>query len=212
MLKLDHLTVIAPTLAEGVAHVRDCLDLDVPFGTRHEYMGTHNHRLQLGDRVYLEIIAVDPDGRQPHRSRWFGLDDNENVRKNWDEGRRLRGWVASTKEIGAVLSQYGRLFGDEVALPFIEPEFAFSIPQDGALPHEGALPSLIDHRDDPTSMAEIPDMGARLLSFSVRHPDPGNLEMLYEMLNIVSSPTVQIGKHVKYRAEIETPDGMKILF
>ena len=31
MLKLDHLTVIAPSLAEGVEHVRNCLDLDVPF-------------------------------------------------------------------------------------------------------------------------------------------------------------------------------------
>lgn len=36
MLKLDHITVIAPTLAEEVAHVRQCLDIDVPFGTRLE--------------------------------------------------------------------------------------------------------------------------------------------------------------------------------
>ncbi|MGO4676892.1 VOC family protein [Bosea sp. 2YAB26] len=45
MLTLDHLTVIAPTLVEGVAHVRSCLDLDVPFGQRHGYMGTYNHLL-----------------------------------------------------------------------------------------------------------------------------------------------------------------------
>jgi len=63
VLKLDHITVIAPTLAEGVAHVRACLDIEVPFGTRHTYMGTHNHRLQLGNRVYLEIVALDPDRR-----------------------------------------------------------------------------------------------------------------------------------------------------
>ena len=63
-LRLDHLTVIAPTLSEGVAHVRHCLDLDVPFGTRHDYMGTHNHRLQLGNSVYLEIIALDFGGLQ----------------------------------------------------------------------------------------------------------------------------------------------------
>jgi hypothetical protein len=37
MLKLDHLTVIAPDLAEGVLHVRNCLGLDVPFGQRHDY-------------------------------------------------------------------------------------------------------------------------------------------------------------------------------
>ena len=68
MLKLDHITVIAPSLAEGVSHVRTCLDLDVPFGQRHAYMGTHNHLLQLGDTVYLEIVALDPrpTGRAAH--------------------------------------------------------------------------------------------------------------------------------------------------
>lgn len=63
MLQLDHLTVIAPCLAEGVAHVRTCLDIDVPFGQRHQDMGTHNHRLRLGESVYLEMIAIDPGAR-----------------------------------------------------------------------------------------------------------------------------------------------------
>ncbi|MEM7544455.1 MAG: VOC family protein [Pseudomonadota bacterium] len=65
MLKLDHITVIAPTLAERATHVQDCLDIEVPFGTRHHYMGTHNHRLQLGNSAYLEIVALDPDGFCP---------------------------------------------------------------------------------------------------------------------------------------------------
>lgn len=79
MLKLDHITVIAPTLIEGVSHVQNCLDLEVPFGTRHDYMGTHNHRLQLGNNVYLEIVALDPAGTEPGRQRWFGLDNQEKV-------------------------------------------------------------------------------------------------------------------------------------
>ena len=77
MLTLDHLTVIAPTLTEGVAHVRACLGLDVPFGQRHGYMGTVNHLLQLGGTVYLEIVAVDPAADAPGRRRWFGLDDQQ---------------------------------------------------------------------------------------------------------------------------------------
>ena len=98
MLRLDHLTVIAPTLAEGVAHVRDCLDIDVPFGQRHGYMGTYNHLLQLGDTTYLEIVALDPEGTPPGRARWFGLDDAQlldvlpNLR-NWDAPQRHLGFV-----------------------------------------------------------------------------------------------------------------------
>lgn len=149
MLKLDHLTVIAPTLIEGVSHVQGCLDLDVPFGTRHDYMGTHNHRLQLGNSVYLEIIAFDPEGTEPDRPRWFGLDNQEKVRSDWNEGRRLRGWVANSNAIDSVVSTHGAIFGDKVPLPTVNPTFDFTIPKDGSLPLDGAAPSIINHRGDP---------------------------------------------------------------
>ena len=109
MPKLDHITVISPTLAEGVSHVRHCLGIDVPFGTRHHYMGTHNHRLQLGDNVYLEIVACDPEGAEPGRARWFGLDSPAKVRSDWDSGRRLRGWVALVEGSVLVWLEAGRV-------------------------------------------------------------------------------------------------------
>jgi Glyoxalase-like domain len=114
MLKLDHISVIAPSLAEGVSHVRACLDLDVPFGQRHAYMGTYNHLLQLGDTVYLEIVALDPEADGPGRPRWFGLDDQKKVRSDWDEGRRLRGWVARTDAIDAIVAGHRGIFGEKV--------------------------------------------------------------------------------------------------
>jgi hypothetical protein len=211
LLKLDHLTVIAPTLGEGVRHVQECLGLEIPFGTRHDYMGTHNHRLQLGGNVYLEIVALDPDGVKPGRARWFGLDDQKTVRSDWDAGRRLRGWVASTDNIVSILSTRGAIFGDKVPLPTARPSFDFAIPTDGSLPLDGAAPSLIDHRDDPTSMAQIPDLGARLQSLTLEHPDPVDIRALYVSLAIDRPPTVMPGPLLRYRAEIETPTGTKVL-
>lgn len=211
MLKLDHITVIAPTLIEGVSHVRNCLDLDVPFGTRHDYMGTHNHRLQLGNRVYLEIVALDPDGIEPGRARWFGLDDQESVRADWNDGRRLRGWVAGTDDIDSVVSTRRAIFGDAVPLPTAHPTFAFAIPEDGSLPLDGAAPSIIDRRGEPTSMAEIPDLGARLRSLTLEHPDPAAIEALYHELSIDHPPAIVQGPKVRYRAQIETPAGLKEL-
>lgn len=211
VLKLDHLTVIAPTLAEGVSHVRECLDLDVPFGTRHEYMGTHNHRLQLGAGVYLEIVALDPEGVLPGRARWFGLDAREQVRADWEDGRRLRGFVASTTDIEAVVSRHGDVFGEVVALPFAQPEFAFSIPEDGSLPLDGAAPSLIDHKDEPTSMADIPDLGAQLLALTLEHPQPGAVAALYRELALDRSPEIVQGAQIRYLAKIMTPSGPRDL-
>lgn len=211
MLTLDHLTVIAPTLTEGVEHVCDCLGIEVPFGTRHHYMGTHNHRLQLGQNVYLEIVALDPDGVDPGRARWFGVDDSTRVRSSWEERRRLRGWVAAITSLESFVRQRPE-FGDVVPLPFEKPEFAFAIPVDGSLPMGGVLPSLIDHWDDPTRMSDIPDLGVRLISFSLQHPEPEKIRAMYDSLEIDRPPEIQAGSAFRYEAIIETPDGLRTLW
>lgn len=211
MLKLDHLTVIAPNLAEGVSHVRACLDIDVPFGQSHEYMGTHNHLLQLGDMTYLEIVALDPDAERPDRARWFNLDNQIAVRADWDAGRRLRGWVARTDAIDSVIAGRESIFGKKVSLPWVDPSFDFAIPDDGSLPHGGAAPSLIDRRGKPRSMATIPDLGARLRSFSLAHPDAATVSAFYRELGIDRPPSILLGDDLRYRALIETPTGLKEL-
>lgn len=211
MLRLDHLTVIAPTLEEGVAHVQACLGLDVPFGTRHGYMGTHNHRLQLGNSIYLEIVALDPKGVAPARPRWFELDNQQKVALNWAEGRRLKGWVANTDAIDSVVSTYGSIFGRKVSLPTDNPTFDFAIPEDGSLPLDGVAPSIIDHRGNTTYIASIPDLGARLHSFVLEHPKPAEIEALYRELAVEHPPAVVHASTIRYRALIETPAGLKVL-
>lgn len=211
MLRLDHLTVIAPTLVEGVAHVRACLDLDVPFGQRHAYMGTHNHLLQLGGRTYLEIVALDPEADHPARRRWFGLDDQEQVRRDWEAGRRLRGWVAGTDDIDGILRGREAVFGRKVALPTAEPSFDFAIPDDGSLPRGGALPSIIDRRGTPRAMTSMADLGARLGGFSLEHPEADQIASLLRELGVDRPPTVLRGAELRYRAAIETPGGLREL-
>lgn len=211
MLKLDHLTVIAPTLAEGVAHVRACLDLDVPFGQRHDDMGSWNHLLQLGGSTYLEIVALDPDGAAPARRRWFGLDDQARVRRDWDAGRRLRGWVARTDDIAGLLAAHGRIFGRAVALPMANPAFDFAIPDDGSLPLDGAAPLIIDRRGKARSMASMADLGARLVGFSLEHPDAEGIASLLRDLAVDRPPTVIPGNVLRYRARIDTGAGRREL-
>src|SRR3954470_5309923 len=202
MLELDHLTVIAPTLAEGVEHVRNCLDLDIPFGQRHAYMGTYNHLLQLGDTVYLEIVALDPAADAPNRRRWFGLDDQTKVRSDWEEGRRLRSWVARTDAIDAIVAAYGDVFGEKVPLPAVNSSFDFAIPKDGSLPLDGAAPSIISRRGKPRSMATIADPGARVRSFALEHPDPTAVEALYRAISVDRPPAIGRGPKLRYRAQI----------
>ena len=93
------------------------------------------------------------------------------------------------------------MFDREVGLPPDKPSFAFAIPDEG---------SLIDHRGNPTPMAEIPDMDARLKSFTLEHPDHDEIDTLLRELSVDRSPAITKGPKVRYRA-IETPTGLKEL-
>lgn len=212
MLTLDHLTLIAPSLEAGVAHVRDCLGIDMPYGRVHPDMGTHNHVLRLGDDVYLEVIAIDPAALPPAHARWFGLDEQDAVRAAWDSGHRLRGWVARTQQMDAVLAQHGHLLGRKAQLSAgAAPPYFFAVPPGGALPLAGLAPSVIDRCQRPPPIASMPDLGARLVRFTIEHPDPGRVEALFESLGIQHAPQVQKGDALRYRADIQTPGGVKTL-
>ncbi len=209
MLSLDHITIIAPSLAEGVDHVRASLDIDVPFGTKHPDMGTHNHRLRLGETIYLEIIAVDPQAPRPSRPRWFGLDDTAAVRRHWQSGERLRAWVATTSDIDAVLAIHGELLGGKMR---IGGQLQFSVLADGRLPRGGAAPSVIDRAGQRPPSAKMPDLGARLREFVIEHPSPAEVTALYGELGIADAPRVEEGPRLRYVATIDTVQGPRTLY
>ncbi|CAN7425552.1 VOC family protein [Acidovorax sp. LjRoot66] len=213
MLWLDHLSIIAPSLEEGVAHVRECLGIDMPQGRKHPDMGTHNHLLRLGDDVYLEVITIDPAAPPPVDARWFGLDDRDAVQTAWDAGLCLRGWVARTQQMDAVLAQHGHLLGRKAQLSAgAAPPYFFAIPAGGALPLAGVAPSVIDRGQRPPPIASMPDLGARLARFTIEHPEPDMVLAVYAGLGIENAPHVEKGDRLRYRAEIRTPAGIKALY
>ena len=69
--EVDHLVIAADSLEQGSAWCERTLGAKPVAGGRHALMGTHNLLLQLSstafERVYLEIIAIDPDAPAPGR-------------------------------------------------------------------------------------------------------------------------------------------------
>ena len=205
MPKLDHLAIVAPTLEEGVAYVEQTLGVPMAAGGKHPEMGTHNRLLRLGD-VYLEAIAVDPDAPKPKRPRWFGLDDSAAIRKAWDEGRRLRAWVARTDDIARDLAAHAFL-GEAIRASRGNRAWTISIPADGALPWGGLAPSLIAWGDGGPPAPSMPDVGASLMAFSVETPQPESAKRLFAALAIQGAPAIRAGGSLRLRAEVRTPIG-----
>jgi Glyoxalase-like domain len=210
MPKLDHLSVIAPSLEEGVAHVRACLGIDIAFGRKHTHMGTHNHLLRLGSTVYLEVIAIDNGAPANAGPRWFGLDNHVDVRRAWDAGKRLRGWVASTNHFDRHMAASASSYGERRRFQSGSSSYFFSVPKDGSLPLDGMAPSLIDRQGKSPSLPLEAENGCTLLSFTMEHPNVRMIRNLYRTLNITGAPEVVQGEDFRYTAKIQTPSGIKI--
>ncbi|MCR0982898.1 VOC family protein [Roseomonas populi] len=211
-LLLDHLVVVAPGLEEGVAHVRECLGIEMAPGGAHPEMGTHNRLLRLGEDAFLEVIAIDPTAPAPGRPRWFGLDDTAARRADWEEGRRLRAWVARTGDLDPLLARRGALLGEAVSVSRGDRRWRFALRPDGALPAGGALPCIIDWGSRGCPAPAMPDQGARLASFTLDHPDPASVRDLHQGIGLSGAPLLRPGPGPRLQAVIDTPAGPRTLF
>ncbi len=182
-LVLDHLVIGAATLAQGVDWVEGRLGGAVPPGGSHPRMGTHNHLTALGPDSFLEIIAIDPAAEPPPRPRWFALDDPAH-RARLARCPRLLTWVAATDDIEASLaraSAAGASLGRAVEMTRGELTWLISIRDDGRLLENGTLPVLIQwshhaHPGGAHPAGRMTDLGLRLDTLELRHPDPAKLD------------------------------------
>ncbi|KAB2919486.1 MAG: VOC family protein [Hyphomicrobiaceae bacterium] len=211
MTELDHLAVIAPDLATGVAWVRDVLGVEPPRGGSHPQMGTHNHLLRLGDGVFLEVIAVDPDAPQPAHRRWFGLDDRAAVERHWHAGRHLRAYVARCTGVADTIGARGSTFGAPMRLTRGDRGWTFGVRPDGELPAGGALPHLMDWGERGTPAPTMQDFGLTLRELVVETPDPDAVHAALDAIGLAAKPAIRRADAVRLSAAIDTPQGVRTL-
>lgn len=207
----DHLVVVAPNLAEGVAHVRECIGIDMPEGGRHREMGTRNHLLRLSDTTFLEVIATDPEAAPLPRARWFGLSDPARVRADWDAGRRLRGFVAHTNDLDHLLAIHGDLLGEAISVTRGALSWRFGLRPDGAWPADGAVPCVIDWGPRGNPANGMPNLGAVLEDLILSHPSPESVREIHAALGLEADLRIVSGTSQRFVARIRTPHGVRTL-
>ena len=157
---LDHLVVAAATLGEGAAWIESRLGVAPGPGGRHETMGTHNRLLSLGPDHYLEVIAIDPQGRAPERPRWYGL-DHPATREHLAKEPALIHWVERRTDLEALAARSREPLD---IVPFERGAFRWrlTLTRDGGLPEGGLGPSYIAWEGETPARA-LADAGIRLL-------------------------------------------------
>lgn len=92
MHKLDHIVLGANTLQEGTDYVEKKFGLSLSEIGYHCHMGTHNRVIKIGENIYLEVIAIDPNANKPKHLRWFNL-DNKNQQARLKKSPQIIGYV-----------------------------------------------------------------------------------------------------------------------
>ncbi len=206
----DHLVVAATTLADGIEYVADITGVAPQPGGRHVAMGTHNALLRLGERFYLEIIAIDPEGTPPPRPRWFGLDDIA-LQAELMVRPRLIHWVARTEAIERLAVACPVPLGPIHPMARGDFRWRITIPDDGALPGKGVVPTLIQW-DVPVHPADkLPNSSVSLDAFAATHSDPTPVRAALAKLGVEGAVRVSYDRETRLAAMLRTPRGVVTL-
>ena len=217
---LDHLVVLAPSLASGVAWAEATLGVTPGPGGEHPLMGTHNRLLRLSNgkgqpgAAYLEIIAINPAATptlQPPEHRWFDMDDPALRERVAQMGPQLVHWVARVPDLTAALLAWRALGidrGEARAASRPTPggllQWQISLRPDGQRLFDGCLPTLIEWGPHhPT--AAMPDSGLALQSLTLQHPQAALLQAACQAIGL-DAALITVGP-ARLSAQLRTPSG-----
>lgn len=206
---VDHLVVAAAELEAGAAWLQERLGVKLADGGRHAAMGTHNRLLRLGQRCYLELIAIDPAAPPPGRPRWFGLDDPV-LQTRLVAHPRLVHWVAGNVNAERACAACPEPLGELLELARDSLRWRITVPADGHLPGDGLLPSLIQWLTPVHPAERLPDAGCALMKLEGFHPEPVRIRSALESLGLGAALAVfpsEPGEAAGLVAYLETPAG-----
>jgi hypothetical protein len=203
----DHLVVGCATLAQGIEHVERLTGATPVAGGRHIAMGTHNALMKLGQRIYLEIIAIDPDASNPKRPRWFDL-DKPSMQSALADKPQLIGWVARTGDIDDALMRCTIAQGVAHRMTRGDWTWRITIPEDGSRPAGGVLPTLIQWEGDAHPADRLPEAGVSLSQIAAAYPEPDSIREALKALKLSDAMQVTYAAQPRLAAMLRTPRGL----
>ena len=167
MHKLDHIVFGSFTLDEGTEFVENILKAKLSDIGYHKDMGTHNRVIRISERVYLEVIAIDPKARNLNNRKWFNL-DNSKLQSKLKKSPQIIGYVIENNDM-SIVKYYDPFFESSRNIfkwRFAMPNFNNNI-LDGEIIEGGMIPSLISWKSDKP-VYQMKKNQFELISFEIR--------------------------------------------
>ena len=205
MHKLDHILWATPDLGEGTKQMAELLGVQPEIGGKHPGFGTRNSLLSLGDEVYLEIIAPDPEQ---------DLKGNRGEHLATLTKPQLLTFAVRTfdmKRVEELVAQAGLETQGAITMSRRHPEGHLLKWQVLRLENHSwgdVMPFFIDW-GDTNHPAQTTPKGGVLLEFKVSHPKYEALADVYKALAI--DVAVSHSDVARLEAILETPKGQVTL-
>lgn len=223
--QIDHLVIVAHTLAQGVQWCEATLGITPGPGGDHAQYGTHNRLFKIATPAYplayLEIIAINSEAKKPINAaakRWFDMDDAV-LQGAVAAEPRLVHFVAQTDDVQAgraALKAQGIDRGPAVHASRHSRkgllQWQITVREDGQRLFDGALPSLIQwgkpDAAEPLRLHprnSLPRSGVTLQGMAITHPSAAKLQAAYDALGL-TGVMLDTGP-VNICATLHTPKG-----
>ena len=216
---VDHLVVMAASLAEGVAWCEATLGVTPGPGGEHPLMGTHNRLINIASpaftTAYLEIIAINSVATRAYparANRWFDMDNPALSERVAQQGPQLIHWVASVPNITATvqtLARQGIDRGPALQASRMTPhgllQWQITVRDDGQRLFDGCLPTLIQWGSvHPTH--SMPRSGVTLQALQLSHPEAPALQAACRSIGLAHFPVQPAPARIT--ANLQTPRGL----
>ena len=166
MHKLDHIVFGSRTLEEGTAFVENILQAKLSDIGYHKDMGTHNRLIRISEKVYLEVVAIDPKRKNLKNRKWFNL-DNSNLQSKLKKSPQIIGYVVENNDRN-ITKYYDSFFEasrDRYKWKFAMPTFNNNI-LDSEIIQSGMIPSLISWKSEKP-IYQMKENQFELISFEI---------------------------------------------
>jgi hypothetical protein len=197
---LDHILLGCSDLDQGIEFVAKRTGVRAAFGGVHPGRGTRNALLSLGEKHYLEIIALDP--------QQSGAPDHYGLAKLTEP--RLVGWAAHPGD----LTQFANHLR-EGAFEFVGPTPGSRKRPDGRLLRwktlnlkddlGGLLPFFIEWSADTIHPSVDSPAGCKIVRFTYAGPDYDGVDRLFNLLGL--KVFAEVGEKSQIRASISGSEG-----
>ena len=203
---IDHLVISSYFIQDGLNYVYEKLGILPESGGQHVNMGTHNRLLQLGESIYLEVIAINPDSPNPGRHRWFSMNKLQP-----DTKPKLITWVVKTNNIHSAVSKSKLQHGKIESMQRENYNWLITIPNDGEMPLQGIAPTIIQWNGMQHPTQNLSKSEFSLIRIEGFHPKANEINESLTDIGFNGAFTANsINEYEKpsLRAFIETPKGI----